>query len=197
MILNFSKFYFESTENNYFEMYHGGRKWVEEPSVRKAKKGNYEGGNGIYFTNSYLTARNYSKGGGVVHKVKIKKDFTDIKDVNVELNDVVSFVKSIRNMKRKNEIVNDLIRYSNRINNNKIRLEVLNNLIVNHEAGSGEIGPIIAKYFVTKGVDATLDHKSGDEYWLVVFNPNIIIDKPSVCPPNIKLSDYMLPIKLN
>lgn len=183
--------YEESLSSNYFEMYHGGRKWIESPEIRKAQKGNYEAGNGIYFTNSYLTAKKYSKGGGVVHKVKINKNYKDIKDVYVSLKELTDFVKSVPRMKKKKEIIEDLIKHSKRRNNTNISLDVLNNLIVNHEAGSGNVGPIIAKYFKDNGVDASLEEKTGKEFWLVVFNPEIISDV-KVCPPTIPVEEYML-----
>jgi hypothetical protein len=175
-------------------MYHGGRKWVEDPYIRKSNKGNYEGGNGIYFTNSYLTARSYAKGGGVVHKAKIKRDFKDIKNVNVSIEKMIDFIKSLYRMKHKKEIISDIRNYSDRVNKKDIPLEILNNLIINFEAGSGNIGPQVAEFFVSNGADASMDHHSGDEYWFVVFNPKIILGKPSICPPNIPLDEYMLKI---
>ncbi len=61
-------------------------------------------------------------------------------------------------------------------------MEILNNLIVNHEAGSGSVGTEIAKYFVSKGADASIQDQSGDEQWLIVFNPKIIINYSVVDP---------------
>lgn len=183
--------YEEIRSSNYIEMYHGGMRWIEHPEIRKAKKGNYEAGNGIYFTNSYLTAKKYAKGGRVVQKVKINKNFKDITDVYVDLKELIDFVNSIPRMKRKKEIINDLTRNAERRNSNTISLDILNNLIVNHEAGSGNIGPIIANYFVQKGADASVERQSGKEFWIVVFNPKIILDV-KVCPANIPVDEYML-----
>ena len=54
------------SDGDTFPMYHGGNKWFGQPEVRASKKGQYEGGIGLYFTTSYETARTYAKGGKVV-----------------------------------------------------------------------------------------------------------------------------------
>lgn len=184
---------YDNINTSYFEMYHGGRKWTGDPEIRKSTKGRYEGGNGLYFTNNYLTAKQYSKGGGVVHKVKINKNFKDIKDVYVPLEELVSFVSQVPRLKHKNQIISDLKRNADRRKSDVVCLDVLNNLIVNYEAGSGEVGPLIVNYFIEKGADASLQHQSGDEYWLVVFNTKILLDI-KICPANINLDEYMLKI---
>lgn len=182
----------ESIDNSgVFQMYHGGNKWIGSPEINPSKKGRYECGIGIYFTNNYSTARRYAKGGKVVHLVDIDKNFKDITSVNIPLKDMVYFVKNLYGLKKKKEIIQDIINFSTRTSKTVVPAYVLNNLIVNYEVGSGKVGPEIAKYFVSNGIDAALDKQHGDEFWLIVFNPKII-KKTVITNPN-NITSYMLP----
>lgn len=169
-----------------FLMYHGGTRWSRIPSeIIGSKQGRYEAGVGIYFTNSYETARKYAKGGRVVHAVSIDKNFKLLKDVRVNLNELVNFVKSVPGMKKKSIIVDDLKRYAERTSATEVSLEVLNNLLVNHEAGAGKAGVFVSNYFVSKGADAYLENQSGEEFWLVVFNPKILKKMTVIDPKTV------------
>jgi hypothetical protein len=169
----------ETESSDTFTMYHGGKRWSLTPdSLQPSVKGRYEGGVGIYFTNSYDTARKYAKGGNVVHTVEM-----------------INFVKTVSGLRKRNDIVKDILAYSQRTSRTEISGEVLNNLIVNHEAGSGRPGVEIAKFLVSKGVDASLQNQSGEERWLVVFNPKILKKITVVNPKNIGSdSEFMLPM---
>lgn len=57
---------YEEITGNTFQMYHGGSRWSTSPEVRPSKNNRYEGGVGLYFTNSYERARTYAKGSKVV-----------------------------------------------------------------------------------------------------------------------------------
>jgi len=179
-----------------FQMYHGGVKWTRIPrEILGSKKNRYEGGVGIYFTNVYNTAREYARGSNVVHLVDIDRNFKDITKVDLKLSDVVNFVSNCRGMKNKNAIIKDLQNSSSRRNVDFVGASVLNNLIVNHEAGAGNVGVEVSKYFISKGIDAYMDRHSGEEFWLVVFNPNII-KKVQIVNPKTITSDFkfVLPI---
>lgn len=173
---------FEDVVSGTFQMYHGGNRWETSPEIRPSKGGRYEGGVGIYFTNNYETARKYAKGGKVVQLVNIKSNFRRLKDVHVELTEMIDFLKNLRGMKRRNEVMSDLKRFSDRTGKTKFSLEILNNLIVNHEAGAGDVGVEIARWFVQNGADASVQDQSGDEQWLIVFNPKIIVNYSPVNP---------------
>lgn len=67
----------------------------------------------------------------------------------------------------------------------------MNNLIVNWQAGSGDVGIELKDFFVSKGVDASEQDQSGEEFWLVVFNPKIIKGYSVVDPK--KIETFMLP----
>lgn len=155
-------------------MYHGGTTWYSIPNELSVGKANrYEHGVGIYTTNFYNTAIKYATGSKVVQKVEIAKNFKDICDVNLHIDDIRKF---IINLKPKNYklILSDLERYINRINKSIISLDVLNNLIVNHNAGTGQKGSSIVKFYIVHGVDAKYIHQSGNEFWILIFNPKII-----------------------
>ena len=185
----------ESESSNTFQMYHGGKRWSRIPTeILGSKQGRYEAGVGIYFTNDYNTARKYAKGSRVVHIVDIDKNFKELGDIHLPLNDVVDFVKKCSGMKHKSDIIESLKRNAERMQKDWIYADILNNLIVNYEAGSGNVGIQVANYFVSKGADAHIEPQSGKEFWLVVFNPNIL-KKLSVVDPRMVNSDfaYMLP----
>jgi hypothetical protein len=185
----------ENDENATFQMYHGGKRWSRIPTeILGSAKGRYEAGVGIYFTNDYNTARKYARGSRVVHLVDIDKNFKDISDVHLPLNDVIEFVKNCGGMRRKPDIINSLKSNAERMKNDWIYADILNNLIVNYEAGSGNVGINVANYFVSKGADAHIEPQSGDEFWLVVFNPKIIKKVTVVDPKTVNQSfPYMLP----
>lgn len=175
---------------NTFQMYHGGTKWMSSPEVRPSKNGRYEGGVGIYFTNDYDRARSYAKGSKVVQLVNIDRNFKDLNDVKVDINEIIEFLNSVRGLKKRKEIISDLQRVVGRTGND-IRLSTLNNLIVNWQAGSGDVGIELKDFFVSKGVDASVQDQSGDEFWLVVFNPKIIKGYTVVDPK--KIENFVLP----
>lgn len=182
---------FEEMTSGTFQMYHGGNRWTTAPEIRPSKGGRYEGGVGIYFTNNYETARKYAKGGKVVQLVDIRSNFRKLRDVRVDINELSDFVTNLSGLRRKREIVSDLNRFGQRTNRTECSLEILNNLIVNHEAGAGSVGTEIAAYFTSKGADASVQDQSGDEQWLVVFNPKIIVKYSPVDPKSD--IDWMLP----
>ena len=70
-----------------------------------------------------------------------------------------------------------------------ISADILNNLIVNYESGAGSVGIKISNYLVSKGVDAKFELQSGDEFWLIVFNPKIL-KKVVIVDPKTVNSDF-------
>lgn len=181
---------YEEITGNTFQMYHGGSRWLTSPEVRPSKNNRYEGGVGLYFTNSYERARTYAKGSKVVQLVNIDRNFKDLDDVRVDVNEIIEFLNSVRGLKKRKEIIQDLQRTALR-SGSDVRLSVLNNLIVNWQAGSGDVGIELKDFFVSKGVDASIQDQSGEEFWLVVFNPKIIKGYSVVDPK--KIEKFMLP----
>lgn len=178
-------------DSNYIEMYHGGNKWYSEPELRPPSKGRYEFGPGIYFTNNYETAKKYARGSNVVQLVKIDRNFKDMKSVSLEMNAVLDFLKNNIPPKNRKNIQADIIRYSERSGKTSIPLTVINNLIVNWESGAGQIGIEIANFYAQSGADAVVESRSGDEQWMVIFNPKII--KKYEIVKDVPVDRYLLP----
>jgi len=186
----------KETVESTFKMYHGGSRWSYLPDdIQPGKNNRYEAGVGIYFTNSYNTARKYAKGNKVVHLVEIDKQFKDIDDVRVSVDKITNFVKNVPQLSSKKNIIDDIISYSTRVGKTEIPLSVLNNLVVNYQAARGKSGVFIAKFFTENGADAHVQKQSGDEVWLVVFNPKILKSVRVVNPKEINSdSQFMLPM---
>ncbi len=157
--------------SDYFEVYHGGRRWYGPPEINPPKQGRYEHGIGLYFTTNLETARKYGK--RYVTKAKIKNNFVDLKDVKLPIDEIIYFLKT--NFSNSKSIQQDVFNYSKRTNRNTISLDILNNIIVNAKFGNKRTYKIIVEFFVKNGVDASVIEQSGEQ-WLVVFNPSIIID---------------------
>jgi hypothetical protein len=185
----------KETIDSTFKMYHGGSRWSYLPDdIQPGKKNHYEAGVGIYFTNSYNTARKYAKGNKVVHLVEIDKQFKDIDNVRVAVEKITDFVKKVPQLSSKKNIIDDITSYSSRVGKTEIPLSVLNNLVVNYQAARGKSGVYIAKFFSENGADGHVQRQSGDEIWLVVFNPKILKSVKVVNPKEINSdSQFMLP----
>jgi hypothetical protein len=174
-----------------FQMYHGGKEWYYIPKdIIPSRKNRYEYGVGIYTTNNYSRASEYAKGSRIVQILDISKNYNDIKNVKIPLQEVIEFLKSIR-IKNRNQIIQDLNFNAQRMKSDFISADTVNNLIVNHEAGAGETGVEITRFLVQHGVDALLERKSGEEYYLIIFNPKIIRRVQKVNPKQIP--SFMLP----
>jgi len=190
--MNFKKWLLSENQENLIKLYHGGSLWQSEgPTIFPSKKGRYEHGVGIYLTTKYETARKYAKGNKVVLAVYVDPNFVKIEQVKLPASDIISFIKSVPKMKNKKEIINAIMNYESRTNE-PVPLNVLNNLVVNFEAGSGNAGILINKFFVLNGVDAEVANFSGED-WLIVFDTSIIKKWEKVSPSTLNLQDYDLP----
>lgn len=178
----------EPDSNDYFYMYHGGMKWSWNPEIRSGKKGRYEHGLGIYFTNIYNTARSYAKGSKIVIKAKIKKNYKDIKDVEIPFGAIGSFLAANDRLKNKRKVFEDLNRYimrfkltKNADGNIMIPADVFNNYLIDNDALTGESGIKYTKFIASHGVQAKL-YKRHSEDWLIIFDPSIILGYIKVNP---------------
>lgn len=179
------------------KMYHGGKKWYRIPEGPKASyKGRYEYGPGIYTTNYYNTAYQYAKGGRSLHLLYIDPTFKDINDVDINIVTLIEFLKN-NPIKNKKVIAEHLVDYSNRANTKNIPLYILNNLLVNFDAGAGKMGMEAIKFFIECGADAQYIRKSGDEFWMIIYNPKIIKKMEIVKPNNMGKYPYDFEIKNN
>ena len=62
--------------------------------VKANKSGRNLYGNGLYLAKSYSDVQKYKKGGRKLYKVVVEKG-TDIKDVKLNIDDVITFVKKM------------------------------------------------------------------------------------------------------
>lgn len=172
--MNFKQFYYENV-SDFFQVYHGGKKWFATPnSLIPSKKNRKNYGTGIYTTNFLNTARSYAKGSRVVHLLNIDKNYKDIRNVQINVSEAVNFIKNLNGLRKKLQLINQLENYSQRIGKQEISLSILNNIIINNDAAPGILGKQVSDFLASKGADAELISQSGNEFWLLIFNPKII-----------------------
>lgn len=159
-------------------LYHGARSWDGPPEVQRGRAKRTEHGPGIYLTTSLATAKKYAKGGGRVKLVTISSGLRLLDDAKIKASEAIDFVRTQLRKKRK-EIIEDIERHAGRIGKDTISLAVIVTLAVNHDALVGDASPALARFLVSRGVDATVVTQSsptgGDEDWLVLFNPEKIV----------------------
>jgi hypothetical protein len=172
--MKFKQFYYESISDS-FQVYHGGKKWYYTPTDLIASKKNRKNyGTGIYTTNFLNTARSYAKGSRVVHLLEIDKNYRDIRQVKIDVNEAVDFIKNLNGLRKKQQLIDQLQHYSEKIGKQEIGLSILNNIIINNDAAPGILGKQVSNFLVSKGADAEFISQSGNEFWLLIFNPKII-----------------------
>ena len=175
--MNFKEFYNLLNEEtaDTFKMYHGGKKWYFTPKeIIASKKDRHNYGVGIYATNFLYTARMYAKGSRVIHELEIDKNYRELDTVTIDVDEAIDFVKNMSGLRNKADIIESLKRFSERVQKKIIPIAILHNLIHNHDAAPGLLGKKVSDFLVSKGVDANFVSQSGNEFWLVIFNPRII-----------------------
>lgn len=180
--------------------WHGSHRWEGSPEVRPSKKGQYECGPGIYSTTNLNTATKYSKGGGRIIQFTIDPDVTWLENVKVPFDDAISFVKGSAHIGKRRILQDDLLRsYELR---DHIRLEgmlpltYLVNLAVNNNCLAGKASPELAEFLVSSGAQASLHRSSGNEDWVIVFDPKVITDFQIKSSKEIDwIEDRLPPIK--
>lgn len=162
----------EVNKNGRLLAWHGAQKWEGLPEIKPHKKGTYEYGPGIYFTNHCSTAQSYARGPGSIMLMEIEcPRLLTIKD-KVLLEDATSFYDSCFRLKNRKSILNDLKR---NVRDGFISVDTVINCGVNNEALAGSHGPDLAQWLADKGFDATIGRsQANNEEWMVVFNPKII-----------------------
>lgn len=176
------------------KMWHGSKRWDGNPEVRPPRKGRYEAGPGIYLTTSYFRAKSYAKGGGSTMLITLDPNLIFANQVPIPVDEAIKFIREVPRMKKKNQIVEDIKNNATRSNKDWISAEVIVNLFVNHEAGAGEPGVILANWLRSRGVDATLHHESTKEEWIVVIDPSVIRSVKRISANEIDPADYDLPL---
>lgn len=176
--------------------YHGGKAWYGDFELNAKKNGGMEHGPGLYLTNGIETARNYAKGGGVVQRIAVRADARLLKDKKCSADDMIDFVKrnSVRNYKK---VISDIERNAEKMGSRHIDLEVLINLMINNDSLKPSVAPALNEFIVSNGVDISVfnapmwtSHGGGNDQWVVVFNPKVVLSKTKV---DMKQFDWRSP----
>lgn len=146
--------------------------------MQPAGKMKSEMGSGLYLTTSYETAKKYAKGGGTVLRFFLDPDLTFANNSRVSFEAASTFIDGIPRLRHKAEIQGDLQRAADRVGGDPFAY-MLENLMHNHGALTGEKGPMLARFLVEQGIDASLV-PHGDEDWLVLYNLDKILSYEKV-----------------
>jgi len=155
-------------------LWHGGRNLeTDYDDVIAHKKGNWQHGPGLYLTTHCDTASKYAKGGGKLYRVTIRRG-TDMRDVQLSLDDIQDFVSSNVMMKFRKELIRDCERTISRVGH--ISAENFVNLILYYSAISNAKSAKLRQFLIQHGVDYHIVTRYGgrDETVVVVVNPKII-----------------------
>jgi hypothetical protein len=172
--------------------WHGGRNLqFNHMEMLGAKHGRWEYGPGLYLTNHYETARKYAKGGGSTYKVTVEKG-TDIKQITIDLKEVIDFVKRYVIGKHRSNIIDDLKNNLNKLG--ILQLEVLVNLCVNYDALSPKNTVELRKFLVNHGADYEIVRGYGgrDEHIAIIFNPTKIKNIEPIKASDVTLDQWKL-----
>lgn len=164
-------------------MYHGGR-WLGDRTLRASRgrpkgtaKSRTEAGPGLYLTNVLSSARRYARGGGRVWLFELKSDLQWLEESEISRHDMENFLYDTPRMTSRKDIQEDLSKYDLRTGDTGVLpASVLVNLMVNYNALKGDRGLALASFLVAHGIDASEVHHSGDEYWVVLFNLEKIVN---------------------
>lgn len=180
------------------KLWHGGIDLEHSYNeVKKASKGRWEYGPGLYLTTHYETARKYAKGGGKTYHVHIELG-NSIHNVKINLDETLSFIKDNVVKSKQKELIVDLHNNMKRMNLvNEVEANVLLNLIINSDAVVGEKTIKLNEFLVQNKADYSIvDRFSGrDETVVVIFNPKQIKKVSPIKSSEASLEEYELPFE--
>jgi hypothetical protein len=160
------------------KLWHGSQRWDGSPEIRASKKGQYEGGPGIYATTNLHTARKHAKGGGSIVEFTLSPETAWLEDIKVPHEEVLAWVKQASHLHKRSILTNDIIAVFDRREqvrtSGMLPLTYLVNLAVNHQCLSGQAAPEMAEFLVSKGAQASLCRESSNDDWVVIFDPKIL-----------------------
>lgn len=160
------------------KIWHGSHRWEGPPEIRPLKTGKYEFGPGIYTTTNLSRAARYAKGGGKVVQFEIDPDVKWLSGAEIPFDDMISFVENSCHIRKKRILVKDIKECwdakDRESSNGMIPMSFLVNLGVNNECFSGKGGIEVAEFLADNDVQADLCRRTGDEEWVVIFDPEVI-----------------------
>jgi len=182
------------------QLWHGGSRWNGKPEVQAPKQGRYECGPGINLTTHYLRARKYATGGKVTTLVTLSDNIRWLEQAKLPLKDLVQFLDETPRLPGRAALKEDFLQRAierGMAMDDLCPVERLVNVLINSEALAGKVGLHLADWLTRNGVDAALHRAMGQEQWVIVFNPAIIVKHQVVPAASVKLDQYEMPqIKL-
>ncbi len=181
------------------KLWHGGRNLESDYNEpKKATKGRWEYGPGLYLTTHYETAYKYAKGGGKTYQVHFELG-TNINDIQIKFDDALSFIQSNVTKSKRTIILEDIHFHLKRMGKtSELEANVFLNLMINHDAVIVEKTINLNKFLVEQGIDySTVDRFSGrDETVVVIFNHKLIKSVKPIKAKDVSLEEYELPISI-
>jgi hypothetical protein len=177
-------------ESRQMTLWHGGNIKDRIGDSISHKKGRWEYGPGLYLTTHYQTAKKYATGSKKFYQITISQG-TDINDVDLDYNEVITFVKTHLIKNKQQRILDTLER---RQSSGKVPANILLNLIINDDAMQNSKTNILMDFFVDNGIDyALVPNAFGwHEMMVVLFNSKKIVSKKIISPKD-KIEEYDLP----
>lgn len=176
------------------QLWHGGRRWKDRPTVKPPTKGRYECGPGIYLTNQYDRARKYAGRNGVTTMVSLRENLVWLERKEISLQLMEDYVRQTYGFRKRDVILKDLEDSAYRLDRDQLSASYLVNLCVNHEVLSGKQGVFLADWLVEQGIDASLHVVNLVEHWVIVFNPEVIESYDVVSASKVALDKRTLPL---
>jgi hypothetical protein len=156
--------------DNIMRFYHGGNlDNIDSDYVFKTKK--MEFGAGLYLTNNYRVVEKYTRGSRKLYLVEVYKG-NDIKDVELDYNLVVSFLKKLIGSN-----ISKILPYLEQRNqDDKIRMLYVNNLLFNYNLIKGKKTRDLLNFYINNDIDYEIvDNAFGyREKMMVLYNTNKI-----------------------
>ena len=157
------------------KFWHGGRRWDGPAMLRPSRAGRYEAGPGLYLSNHLRTARKYAKGGGQTVLVELDPDIRLLEDARLTLEQQLEGLAALPRAPGRAQIEAGLRKSAQRHSDGLMPAEYLMNYCINHQALGGASGIRLARWYTSQGIDASVYGRSGDEDWVVVFNPDKVV----------------------
>lgn len=166
-----NKILLESIEGKNLYFHGGNLDQFDYNEIIIPKKGKYEYGFGLYLTSSRKIADQYSKGSRKLYLVELENDITDLNNIYVNFEEVVSVLKTILSKNDFIKLQSPIQKLSERFDG-QVNLGSLNIIMINYDILKPKYGKDLIKYFISKGADAYVDHNTfgWHETTVVLFN---------------------------